>query len=83
MIPNLSCADWVFCRTMTGCHHPHDDDIGMCQATIPAFADLVDFGLSLVWAVMGPAPGSPRAALLPQPRRRVDLGVHLTLTSNG
>ena len=59
----------------------HTDDIGMCQATIPAFADLVDFGLISSGAVMVPCPWFPHAAAYCRQHAEVDLGVHLTLTS--
>ena len=44
----------------------HTDDIGMCQASLAAFADLVDFGLISSGATMVPCPGfrkSPRTAV--------------------
>jgi predicted glycoside hydrolase/deacetylase ChbG (UPF0249 family) len=34
----------------------HADDIGMCQATLPAIADLFEFGLVSSAAVMAPCP---------------------------
>jgi hypothetical protein len=39
----------------------HTDDIGMGQATVSAFADLVDFGLISSGAVMVPCPWFPQA----------------------
>jgi hypothetical protein len=59
----------------------HADDIGMCQATMSAFADLVDFGLISSGAVMVPCPWFPQAAAYCRQHPLVDLGVHLTLTS--
>jgi len=59
----------------------HADDIGMCQATLPAFADLVDFGLISSGATMVPCPWFPQAAAYCRQYPQVDLGVHLTLTS--
>jgi len=59
----------------------HADDIGMCQATLPAFADLVDFGLISSGAVMVPCPWFPQVAATCRQHTGVDLGVHLTLTS--
>jgi predicted glycoside hydrolase/deacetylase ChbG (UPF0249 family) len=59
----------------------HTDDIGMCQATMSAFADLVDFGLISSGAVMVPCPWFPHVAAYCRQHPRVDLGVHLTLTS--
>jgi chitin disaccharide deacetylase len=34
----------------------HADDIGMCHATIPAFENLLEFGLVSSYAVMAPCP---------------------------
>ena len=59
----------------------HADDIGMCQATVSAFADLVDFGLISCGAVMVPCPWFPQVAAYCRQHPLVDLGVHLTLTS--
>jgi predicted glycoside hydrolase/deacetylase ChbG (UPF0249 family) len=59
----------------------HTDDIGMCQATVSAFADLVDFGLISAGAVMVPCPWFPQVAAYCRQHPQVDLGVHLTLTS--
>ncbi len=47
----------------------HADDIGMCQASVSAFADLVDFGLVSCGATMVPCRGfrpSRRSAALTQ-----------------
>lgn len=59
----------------------HTDDIGMCQASVDAFADMVDFGLISSGAVMMPCPWSLHAAKYARLNPGVDLGVHLTLTS--
>lgn len=59
----------------------HADDIGMCQATLPAFADLVDLGLVSSGAVMVPCPWFPQAAAYCWEHPQVDVGVHLTLNS--
>jgi predicted glycoside hydrolase/deacetylase ChbG (UPF0249 family) len=59
----------------------HADDVGMCQATLPAFVDLIDFGLVSCGAVMVPCPWFPQVASLCHQNPGVDLGVHLTLTS--
>lgn len=59
----------------------HTDDIGMCQATVSAFANLVDFGLISSSAVMVPCPWFPQVATYCRQHPQVDLGVHLTLTS--
>jgi chitin disaccharide deacetylase len=57
------------------------DDIGMCQATLPAFSDLIDSGLVSSGSVMAPCPWFPEAARFCRERPSVDVGVHLTLTS--
>lgn len=59
----------------------HADDIGMCQATLPAFADLVDLGLVSSGAVMVPCPWFPQAAAYCREHAWLDVGVHLTLNS--
>ena len=59
----------------------HADDIGMCQATLPAFADLVDLGLVSSGAVMVPCPWFPQTAAYCREHAWVDVGVHLTLNS--
>jgi len=57
------------------------DDIGMCQATLPAFFDLVESGLVSSGSVMVPCPWFPEAASFCRKRTFVDIGIHLTLTS--
>lgn len=59
----------------------HTDDIGMCQASVSAFADMVDYGLISSGAVMVPCPWFLEAAEYAQSHPEADLGVHLTLTS--
>lgn len=59
----------------------HTDDIGMCQASVDAFAALHDFGLISSGAVMVPCPWFLHAARMLCARSNVDIGVHLTLTS--
>lgn len=59
----------------------HADDIGMCQAGLAAFADLIDFGLVSSGAVMVPCPWSLAAAAYCRAHPQADVGVHLTLTS--
>jgi predicted glycoside hydrolase/deacetylase ChbG (UPF0249 family) len=59
----------------------HADDIGMCQATVTAYADLVDFGLVSSGAIMVPCPWFPYAAEYCRQHPEADTGVHLTLTS--
>ncbi|GAB4477100.1 MAG: carbohydrate deacetylase [Anaerolineae bacterium] len=59
----------------------HTDDIGMCQASVAAFADLWDFGLISSGAVMVPCPWFLEAAQFARAHPDADLGVHITLTS--
>jgi len=59
----------------------HTDDIGMCQASVDAFADMVDYGLISSGAVMVPCPWFLEAAGFARSHPDADLGVHLTLTS--
>ncbi len=59
----------------------HADDVGMCQATLPAFAELMEFGLVSCGATMTPCPWFPHTAAYCREHPEVDLGVHLTLTS--
>ena len=59
----------------------HTDDIGMCQASVDAFAEMVDFGLISSGAVMVPCPWFLEAAAFAREHLEADMGVHLTLTS--
>jgi chitin disaccharide deacetylase len=59
----------------------HADDIGMCEATIPAMAELLDFGLVSSCSVMVPCPWFPLAAEWIRLHPETDAGVHITLTS--
>jgi predicted glycoside hydrolase/deacetylase ChbG (UPF0249 family) len=59
----------------------HADDIGMCQATIPALADLLDFGLLSSAAVMVPCPWFLEAAAFCRDHADIDMGVHLTVNA--
>lgn len=62
----------------------HADDIGMFQSTVSAYADLIDFGLLSSAAVMVPCPRFAHAADYcrnNQDNKAVDMGVHLTITS--
>jgi predicted glycoside hydrolase/deacetylase ChbG (UPF0249 family) len=58
----------------------HVDDIGMCQANVQAFSDLVDFGLVSTGSVMVPCAWFPLAAHYARTHPEADLGVHLVLT---
>ncbi|MFN8481812.1 MAG: polysaccharide deacetylase family protein [Anaerolineae bacterium] len=57
----------------------HADDIGMCQSTITAFAELTDFGLVSSGAVMVPCPWFPAISAYCREHPALDVGVHLTL----
>jgi predicted glycoside hydrolase/deacetylase ChbG (UPF0249 family) len=59
----------------------HTDDIGMCQASVEAFADLNEVGIISSGAVMVPCPWFLYTAAYIHQHPQVDLGVHLTLTS--
>ncbi len=59
----------------------HTDDIGMCQATLPAISDLLDFGIVTSAAIMVPCPWFQGAAQYAREHPGVDFGVHLTLNS--
>jgi chitin disaccharide deacetylase len=59
----------------------HMDDVGSCQAANGAYTDLVDFGLISSASVMVPCPWFPQAAAFCRTNPNVDMGVHLTLTS--
>ena len=58
----------------------HADDIGMCHATIPAFENLLEFGLVSSYAIMTPCAWAG-AALEIARNTQADVGVHITLTS--
>ncbi|WP_221089297.1 ChbG/HpnK family deacetylase [Deinococcus aquaedulcis] len=59
----------------------HADDLGMCEATVSGAADLFAAGTLRSAALMMPCAWAPAAARLAQEWPEVDLGVHLTLTS--
>ncbi len=59
----------------------HTDDIGMCQASVDAFAEMVDFGLISSGAVMVPCPWFLEAAKYGAAHPDADMGAHMTLTS--
>lgn len=58
----------------------HADDIGMCQATLPAYAALSTKGLVSSAAVMVPCAWFPSVAAYCREHPEADMGVHLTLT---
>jgi len=62
----------------------HADDIGMCQGSVSAYADLLDFGLLSSAAMMTPCSWFPAAVNTYHQRQdtlQLDVGVHLTLNS--
>ena len=59
----------------------HADDVGMCQSTLPAFAELFAFGLVKSGAVMAPCAWFPAAAAQCRAHPEWDMGTHITLTS--
>jgi chitin disaccharide deacetylase len=59
----------------------HADDVGMCHGANAAFAELSRLGTITCGAVMVPCPWFPEAAELAARNPQLDLGVHLTLTS--
>ena len=59
----------------------HTDDIGMCHASVQAYSELVDFGLISSGATMVPCPWFPQVAMFCRQNTKVDMGVHLPLTS--
>lgn len=62
----------------------HADDIGMCQASVDAYGDLLEFGIMSSAATMVPCPWFPAAAEYfrqHQADPRFDVGVHCTLNS--
>ena len=59
----------------------HADDVGMCHGANRAFAELAGAGFITCGSVMVPCPWFPEVAELAAARPELDLGVHLTLTS--
>lgn len=59
----------------------HADDVGMCPATVPAFAELSAAGALSSGSLMVPCPAFPQAAAFARSQPEADLGVHLTLNS--
>jgi len=59
----------------------HADDVGLCQATLPAFLELFDTGSLTSGSVMVPCPWFPKVASLFAEHPDLDLGIHLTFTS--
>lgn len=59
----------------------HADDIGMCQASVSAYTDLMDFGLVSSAATMVPCSWFPALAAYCRQHPGMDVGVHLTITA--
>lgn len=59
----------------------HVDDVGMCHGANAAFAELSRIGVVDAGSVMVPCPWVSEAAALAAADPRLDLGVHVTLTS--
>jgi len=59
----------------------HADDIGMCHASVAAYADLWGHSPLSSSATMVPCAWFPETARLLQTQGSTDMGVHLTLTS--
>ncbi len=60
---------------------PHADDVGMCHGANRAFMEVVGKGFVTTGSVMVPCPWFPEIAAWASGQDDVDLGVHLTLTS--
>jgi len=59
----------------------HEDDLGGSHGANLAFVELWDMGLATTGSVMVPCPWFPEIAQIARRRPEMDLGVHLTLTS--
>lgn len=59
----------------------HVDDIGMCNASLDGYRDLLEFGLISCGAIMVPCPYFPATAAFGREHPEADLGIHATLTS--
>jgi len=57
----------------------HADDVSLCQASLDAFADLMDVGLVSSGSLMVPCPWFPATARFCREHPDVDMGVHFTL----
>ena len=60
---------------------PHIDDVGVSHGANQAFVELSDKGFVTTGSVMVPCPWFPEAVDLAKAQPALDLGVHLTLTS--
>jgi predicted glycoside hydrolase/deacetylase ChbG (UPF0249 family) len=59
----------------------HADDVGMCEATVAAYRELLEGELAPAASAMVPCAWFPAAAGLCRDHPEADMGVHLTLTS--
>jgi predicted glycoside hydrolase/deacetylase ChbG (UPF0249 family) len=59
----------------------HEDDVGMTHGANTAFAELSALGTCTSGSVMVPCPWYPEAVEMALTDERLDLGIHLTLTS--
>jgi len=59
----------------------HEDDVGMTHGANVAFAELSALGTCSCGSVMPPCPWFPEAVAMAKADGKLDLGVHLTLTS--
>lgn len=59
----------------------HADDVGMCHGSNQAYLDLCAAGILQTGSVMIPCPWSPAVVRACQQNPALDIGVHLTLTS--
>lgn len=59
----------------------HADDVGMCHGSNRAFVELFDAGIVRSGSLMACCPWAPEMLVIARRRPELDLGVHLTLTS--
>ena len=59
----------------------HADDVGMCHGSNRAFVELFDAGIVRSGSLMACCPWAPEMLAIARQRPELDLGVHLTLTS--
>ena len=59
----------------------HQDDVGMCHGANVAFSELSNLGSITSGSVMVPCPWFREAAEMAATNKKLDLGVHLTLTA--
>jgi predicted glycoside hydrolase/deacetylase ChbG (UPF0249 family) len=74
----MTFADWTRGRRLVVIH---EDDVGMTHGANAAFVELSALGTCSSGSVMVPCPWFPEAVALAKADAKLDLGVHLTLTS--